>query len=237
MSQQNKSALYQTLKKAGVEFSKEYRKYTEDELQEAYDLLRQRYEEAGEEPPALLGVEPEPEDNGIKLPPVKPRDPGEMAGMRQNTQAPDEPLRTDPETGYIWYQEEVQKKAYAAPRGRRVLKYTDPGTVERTVTNSAGETETFEIAGNESRISEVKITLPSYQVGIYKDPRHPFKIHTYGGQNGFDLFEVEEYYGGADQIPEDVKRIYVENVLCYDIRTVVRDIQAEYRRLQLAGRV
>ena len=85
--------------------------------------------------------------------------------------------------------------------------------------------------------AEVKITLPSYQVGIYKDPRFPFKIHCYNGREGFNLFEVQRYYGGAELVPEECKRVYIENDLCYDVRTVIRAIQSEHRQLQLIGRV
>jgi hypothetical protein len=35
-------------------------------------------------------------------------------------------------------------------------------------------------------------------------------------------------------VPPEVKRMYVENVLCYDIRSVVRAINAEYRQQQLS---
>jgi hypothetical protein len=31
--------------------------------------------------------------------------------------------------------------------------------------------------------------------------------------------------------------MYVENHLCYDIRSVVRTIEAEHRQLQLTGRI
>jgi hypothetical protein len=98
----------------------------------------------------------------------------------------------------------------------------------RTETVQAGEyVETFEVAGNEvSRPAEVKITLPSYQVGIYTDPRFPFKIHCYDGREGFDFAEVQAYYGGSALVPDSCKRIYIENDLCYDIRSVVRTIQA-----------
>jgi hypothetical protein len=82
----------------------------------------------------------------------------------------------------------------------------------------------------------VKITLPSYQVGIYKDPRFPFKIHTYNGREGFNLFEVEHYYGGSELVPATCKRVYIENDLCYDVRSVIQSIQNEYRQLQLMGK-
>jgi hypothetical protein len=114
----------------------------------------------------------------------------------------------------------------------------DTGVQEKTVVDADGTVETFEVSGTAARRpSEVKITLPSYQVGIYKDRRFPFKIHVYNGNQGFDLFEVQNYYGGAELVPTEVKRMYVENVLCYDIRTTVRAIQTEFRQLQLAGKV
>ena len=83
----------------------------------------------------------------------------------------------------------------------------------------------------------MKITLPSYQVGIYRDPRFPFKVYTYGGVNGFDLFGVQEFYGGPELVPASIKRMYVSNVLCYDVRTTIQAIEAEARQLALAGRI
>jgi hypothetical protein len=228
MGQNEKSAYYQALKAAGAEFGKPYNQYTVAELKEAFAQL------PPEAQSALQLEAPKTTGPSIKLP-VAPKDPTEMAGVRQNTKAHDEPIRVDPETGFIWFQEEVLKKGYAAPRGRRVLKYTDPGVVKESA--KMGEyVEEFEVAGSQRRAAEARITLPSYQVGIYKDPRHPFKTYTYNGVSGFSLFEVEEFYQGADRVPKDVKRIYVGNALCYDIRSVVRNIEEEYRRLQLAGR-
>ena len=160
-----------------------------------------------------------------------------MAGERLNTRDEDEPIRVDPETGYVWYQEEVRKPGYAKPRGRRRLTYLETGFETKTVKN--GEyTEQFEVAGDlsQGRPAEVRVTLPSYQVGIYKDPRFPFRIYVYDEKKGFDLFEVQRYFGGTEMVPAEVKRVYVENSLCYDIRTTVRAIQDEYRRLQLAGK-
>lgn len=256
MSQSDKAAYYKELKDAGVEFKKHYRDYSTAELKEAVDKLR----EERPIPPAPEAVEPEltPEEAARffgqgeaqpathaaarmperhEAPPVAPKDESEMPGQRQNLNAEMQPIRTD-EQGRIWYQEEVQKPSFAKPRGRRVLQYMDTGVQEKTVVGEDGTVETFEISGTQQRRpSEVKITLPSYQVGIYKDRRFPFKIHTYNGMQGFDLFEVQDYYGGSELVPRSVKRMYVENVLCYDIRTVVRAIQDEYRQLQLTGKV
>lgn len=168
--------------------------------------------------------------------PVAAQNPDEMPGQRLNQSAELEPIRTD-ENGLVWYQEEVRKPAFPKPRGRRVLKYMESGVEVQTVQN--GEyVETFEVADGKAarRESEVKITLPSYQVGIYKDRRFPWKIHVYNEVRGFDLFEVQDYYGGAELVPQEIKRMYVENVLCYDIRTTVRAVQTEYRQQQLQNR-
>lgn len=168
--------------------------------------------------------------------PVRGADPNEVAGARLNTKHEDEPIRVD-EQGRIWFQEEVRKPAYPKPRGRRVLDYMDTG-VKVAQARSGEYIESFEVPGDRvERPAQVKITLPSYQVGTYKDPRLPFKIHTYNGVEGFDLEEVEEFYGGPELVPDDVKRMYVQNVLCYDIRLTIRAIQTEYRQQQLAGRI
>lgn len=256
MSQQEKGELWRKLKAAGVEFENHYRDYSTDDLQKAWD----HYQANTEHPPAppnpveelsdeeaeafFGGVRHEVEDpTGGRMPvrpttevPLAGANPDEMPGQRQNTNVELEPIRED-DQGRIWYQEEVLKPAFPKPRGRRVLQYMEGGVETKTVKN--GEfVETFEVAGTKNRRpAEVKITLPSYQVGIYKDRRFPFKIHTYNGNQGFDLFEVQNYYGGSELVPETVKRVYVENVLCYDIRTVVRAIQTEFRQLQLQGKV
>lgn len=183
--------------------------------------------------------EPEPEP-AAPAPPVTAPVParpelGEMAGERQNTKDVDEVLFVD-EEGRHWLQREVLKPAFPKPRGRRVLRYMDPGV--RTETSKDGEyTESFEVAGDprNAQPAEIKITLPSYQVGIYRDARFPFKVVTYNGKSGFDREEVEAFYGGAELVPPLAKRTYVENVLCYDMRSVIRAINEEYRQLQLAG--
>lgn len=237
MGQSEKSSYFQALKAAGVPLEKHFRNYTEQELAVAYT----RAVEGGLiQPPSS---EPQPE----VLPPPTPirreapvasaPDPNEMAGMRLNTHAPDEVIRVDAQ-GRKWLQEEVQKKGYAAPRGRRVLTYRETGTEETTIQDGQF-TETFEIAGRgPGKLSQAKITMPSYQAGIYIDPRYTmFKVHCYAGNEGFDLYDVQNYYGGPELVPESIKRKYVENVLCYDIRTTVMAIQAEARHLQMIGKM
>ena len=158
-------------------------------------------------------------------------DPSELPGQRLNSQPENSVIRVD-EQGRQWYQEEILKPGQARPRGRRVIKYVDRGVKTETATSN-GYTETFEVEGDQYIPSEVKVTLPSYQVGVYKDPRFPFKINTYQGKQGFDFDDVAEFFGGADLVPTDVKRTYVSSVLSYDIRTTVRAIEDAYRRLQL----
>lgn len=235
MSQSERSAYYQALKTAGVPLSKPYRQYSVDELKEAYDRLA-----AADAAPPLNITTPAPKPRGGSRRPSAPvarRDPNELPGQRLNTKEEFEPIRTDPETGFIWYQEEVRKPAAPKPRGRRVLKYDDPGVKKVQVVN--GEyTEEIEVGGDRTVPSEAKITMPSYQVGIYVDPRFPrFKVHTYNGVSGFNLFDVQNYYGGAELVPAECKRIYISNDLCYDIRSVVRAINTEFRALQLAGKI
>jgi hypothetical protein len=160
-------------------------------------------------------------------------DPRELPGMRKGL----EPIRQDSQ-GRIWLQEEFRKPAAPKPRARRVLRYTETGTKTETITGADGYTESFEVAGEgPGRPAEIKITLPTYQVGIYQDPRFPFKVHCYNGQEGFDREDVEEFYGGPELVPATVKRNYVANSLCYDMRSVIRSIQEEYRHLQLTGRL
>lgn len=244
MSQSEKAELYNELKAAGVQFSKHYREYNTAELLAAVTKIRESSPVAEQtqenDPEAAAAFERMTAARAATTPPPGPPragpDPNELPGQRQNSQPEDEPIRTD-EHGRVWYQEEVLKPAYPKPRGRRVLQYMDTGVKE--VRSKNGEyVESFEVAGDlPSRPAEVKITLPSYQVGIYKDKRFPFRIHTYNGRQGFDLFEVQNYYGGSELVPAEIKRVYVENVLCYDIRTTVRAIQTEYRQLQLQGKV
>jgi hypothetical protein len=148
----------------------------------------------------------------------------------------EEPLYVD-EGGVEWYRREVRKPAFPKPRGRRVLTYIETGVEQKTVTNGK-YVETFEVASEHgpARTAEVKITLPSYQTGVYKDPRMPFKIHVYNEVRGFDLFDIWDYFGGESLVPKECKRMYVSNDLCYDIRSVINYIEAEHRRLQLQGR-
>lgn len=265
MSAAEKGFYFRRLKTTGIELDRHFRNYTTEELKSADAMAVERglLEPPTEEELALLKEkihkkkpreaptpvldnepapsgffgfeEPQPEPAPAPQPPARP-ELGEMAGERLNTKAPDEVIYVDDE-GRQWLQKEVLKPAFPKPRGRRVLRYNDPGVVKQQ-TKEGQYTETFEVAGDPRNATpaEIKITLPSYQVGIYRDKRYPFKVVTYNGRSGFDRQEVEAYYGGAELVPPIAKRTYVENVLCYDMRSVIRAINEEFRALRLSGR-
>lgn len=238
MSSHRKSQLFNQLKASGATLTSSYAKYTMEKMEhelEAMGIPIPPVEEVRVIEPEMLSAGPPPEV-WRKEPEVRPADPNELPGQRLNTNTLDDVIRVD-EQGRRWHQEEVRKPAYPKPRGRRVLTYLETG-VRRETVKSGEYVESFEVAGNEvSRPAEVKITLPSYQVGIYTDPRFPFKIHCYDGRQGFDFNEVQTYFGGSELVPESCKRVYIENELCYDIRSVVRTIQEAHRQLQLTGRL
>lgn len=166
---------------------------------------------------------------GAKQPPKPQLNPNEFAGVTLNTHNEEDIIEVD-EHGNKWFQKEVPKASHARPRARRVLRYNDPGVKEEQY--RVGEyTETFEVAGDGKNLrpSEIKITMPSYQTGIYLAPNMPFRIHVYNGVRGYNLDDVHAFYGGQDLVPSTIKTRYVSNDLCYDITSVHRAIETEYR--------
>jgi len=165
----------------------------------------------------------------------------ERAGLRINTHGPDDVLRVDSQ-GRVWYQDEVRKPAIPKPRMRRKIRYIDPGVKEVTKYREDGFIdETFEVAGDDMKEAEYKVTLPSWQTGIYYDPRLPFRVHTYNGRRGFDMKDVMRFYGGLDLIPAAIQQasLYVGGDLCYDILKVREAMERELREATLmrsAGR-
>lgn len=181
----------------------------------------QRRQEQAAEPMAAASAR-----LGSKVPQL---DPKVHAGVTLNTHVDEDVVKVD-EQGNKWFQVEVTKPSFAKPRARRVLKYNDPGVAKET--HKVGEyTEEFEVAGDGKNLkpSEIKITLPSYQTGIYLSPNLPFRIHTYNGVRGFSMEDLHKFYGGADLVPSTIKRVYVSNDLCYDITTTIRAIENEHR--------
>lgn len=154
--------------------------------------------------------------------------PDTIAGLRLYTHGPDEPVRVDRQ-GKAWFSDEVQKTS-TPRRARRILhiKAASAKTIETR--NELGFLEeSFEVAGDEVHDMQVKITLPPAQVGVYKDPSHPFRIHTYGGQYGYKRLDVVEYYGGMLHVPSSCQFVYVGGDLCYSIDSVRDTIETEFR--------
>ena len=159
--------------------------------------------------------------------------PSRRAGLTFNTHGPDDPLRVD-SRGRVWYMDEVIKPAVPLPRMRRKVKtYSSDVEEVRTKRPDGGFDESFEVAGQEQHEIEVRITLPSFQVGIYRDPRMPFKIHQYNGLRGFDRMDIVRFYGGVDLVPSSIKYIYVGGDLCYDINKVRETMERELREKTL----
>lgn len=258
MAHAEKSSLYQGLKKSGYQFDKHYREYSTDELRSIAqsldltiaapkppDALPERVDEMAELRAQMRAVADTVEALGKlvtaqqrreeKTPFSAPAKGSQQASPKSQpviaTPRIDESevIRVD-EYGNKWFQEEVVKSAYPKPRARRVLRYDDPG-VETKQVKVGDYVETFEISGDpqNSRPAEIKITMPSYQTGIYKPPNMPFRVHIYNGVRGFNLDDVQNFYGGADLVPSTVKRCYVSTDLCYDIQSTIRTIENEYR--------
>lgn len=215
MAQADKSRLYQALKSAGYVFTKHFREYTVAELEAIHQNIADRISEQ-------TGV-PVQEKNESEQPSQR------LGGFKG-------PIRTDMQ-GRVWYQEEIIKSSIAKPRGYRVYREIGSNTKQVTVDSGDGYTETFEVPGDERKPLEVKVGVPTWQVGIYKDPRLPFKIMTYRNARGYVREEVENFFGGKDVLPESISVIYVGNRLCYSIRSVNTAIQREYNMLQKKGSV
>ena len=247
MSAALKGFYWKQLKELGIEFELPYRNYTLAQLRDSYEaLVEEGLAPAIDEDAARASYQkeperPEPQPTAPEPPqpsvPVSSHNVHEHAAERAYSAGYDEePVRIDPVTKFIWFREEVRKPAAPRPRARRKLTYVDSGT--KTMEVSDGRyVETVEVSGQQRNTGEVRITMPSYQVGVYLDPKFKdFKIHVYNDVKGFDLFDVQKFYGGADLVPAGIKRIYVGNDLCYDMLTVIRTIEEEYNRLRLQGR-
>jgi len=155
-----------------------------------------------------------------------------VPGETRVTHLEGEPIRRDSK-GRVWLQDEFMKPDTAKPRGRRKKSYTDTGTIKKSFRGADGYTEEIEFPGSKSTVSEALVTLPSYQVGTYYHPNYEFKIHTYGGKEGFDRLDILRFYGGQEQVPSTCKPMYISTVRCYDMASVVRAIREEFREIQL----
>ena len=216
MAQADRAQLYNALKEAGYPFQKHYKHYTTAELEDLY------------------------QGNLVK-PAAAPQkqDPNELPSQRRGRE--NDIIRTD-EHGYEWYQEEIVKSNQAKPRGYRIYREmttdTKEVTIETTESNGLAYTETFEVPGEKQRPMEVKVGTPTWQVGIYRDPYMKFaRIVKCKDARGFLREDVDNFFGGQDVLPENIKRTTVGNIICYEINTVVAAIQREYNARQLRGAI
>lgn len=221
MAATSRSELWQALKSVGYPFTKKYQDYTGEELEAIHQsLLRQAAERTGVEGRAK---------DASELPTQRRAAGGDFSDDMK-------PIRTD-ERGRVIYQEEIQKSSLAKPRGYRVFREIGTGVKDVTIDSGDGYTETIEVPDGSRKPLEVKVGIPTWQVGIYKDPQFPFRVVEYRSTRGFLRTDVEEFFGGADVLPEGVSTMYVGNLLCYPIRETVVAINREFNQLQKRGSV
>lgn len=213
MGSTDRSELWQALKGAGFQFSKKYQEYTTDELRAIYDGMLAQQE-------AKTGVRGAAKDES------------ELPTQRRADEL--KPIRTD-ENGRVWFQEEIQKSSLAAPRGYRMFREVGTGVKTVTINSEDGYTETIEVPDGTRRPLEVKVGIPTWQVGIYADPQFPFRVAVYRDARGFLRQDVEQFFGGPDVLPEGIETQYVGNILCYPIREVIVAIQREHNLLKRQG--
>lgn len=158
----------------------------------------------------------------------------DRAGLTYST-PDDQPIRVDT-LARIWFMDEVAKPAIPKARMTRKTRYMDPGVKQVQTHNSDGSLdEIYETAGDEKRELTTTVTLPSWQVGKYRDVRLPFLVHSYNEARGFDYVEVNKYYGGRDLVPASIKTLYVGNQLCYDIVSTRSTIENQFAQLRKAN--
>jgi len=155
----------------------------------------------------------------------------DRAGLTHST-PPGQPIRVDLQ-GRIWFLDEVPKPSIPKPRMTRTQRYIDPGVKQEATYLPDGHLdEIYEVAGDSHRELTIKTTLQAFQVGMYRDPRFPFDLHSYNGALAFDFDQVNQYYGGLTLIPRSIKTTYVGGQLCYSIPTVRETIQQQYNALR-----
>lgn len=215
MGSTDRSELWQALKAAGYPLEKKYQDYTTAELKAIYN-------QALAEQAARTGVQ-----GGAK-------DDAELPTQRRADDM--KPIRTD-ERGRVIFQEEIQKSTLAKPRGYRVFREIGTGVKTVTINSEDGYTETIEVPDGSRKPLEVKVGIPTWQVGIYKDPQFPFRVVEYRSNRGFLREDVEAFFGGPDVLPEGIETTYVGNLIAYPIREVIVAVNREYNQLQKRGSV
>ena len=146
---------------------------------------------------------------------------------------PEGAIRAD-DAGRIWFREEIGPEIAKNRRLRKRITQVVPEKVEVKQIQAGDYIETIEVVGEGTRSLDAFITLPPTQVGIYLDPRFPWKVFTYNGSLGFSYGDVNAYYGGVEFVPSTVKKKFVGNMMAYDIKSAISTVERKYRELQLA---
>lgn len=146
---------------------------------------------------------------------------------------PEGAIRAD-EHGRIWFREEIGPEVARNRRLRKRITQVVPDKVEVKQIQAGEYIETIEVVGEGTRSLDAFITMPPTQVGIYLDPRFPWKIFTYNGSLGFSYGDVNTYYGGVEFVPSTVKKKFVGNMMAYDIKSAISTVERKYRELQLS---
>lgn len=146
---------------------------------------------------------------------------------------PEGAIRAD-EHGRIWYTEEIGPDIAKNRRLRKRITKVVPEKVEVHQIDNGDYVETIEVIGESTRSLDAFVTMPTTQVGIFKDPKFPFLVFTYNGSVGFSYGDINDFYGGEEFVPNTIKKKFVGNMLAYDIKSVISTIERKARELQLA---
>ena len=244
-SEPSRSQLWQDLKDRGFKPAKRYRDYTVAELTEAFkelkaseptlDFSAEGFEElTTEKDTEVRATTPTRQDVHEHRPRLKSDK--ESPALREDPKGvmdDEEPLRVDDE-GRTWYREEINPNVSRGKRLRKRITFTGPETVEVKQVKSGDYIETIEVIGEATRSQDAFVTMPPSQTNIFKDPRYPFKVFTYNGTLGFSFGDVNDFYGGEEFVPPAIKKRFVGNMLAYDIKTVIAEIERKAREIKLA---
>lgn len=244
-SEPSRSQLWQDLKGLGFKPAKRYRDYTTTELAEAFkelkapesvpDFLAEGFEDlATTKDTEVRATTPTRQDVHDRRPRLKSDK--ESHALREDPRGvteDEEPLRVDDE-GRTWYREEINPHVSRGKRLRKRITFTGPETVEVRKVQNGDYIETIEVIGEATRSQDAFVTMPPSQTGIFKDARFPFKIFTYNGSLGFSFGDVNDFYGGEEFVPPAIKKKFVGNMLAYDIKTVIAEIERKAREIKLA---
>lgn len=255
---EQRGLLYSELREQGWEPDRPYREYSLEQL-EAIQAEREAKLNVVAAPSNHLGdlgsnlmaeFQAEGFEDGVKEDdhqpratspqPQEPRDRRPVGQLKREAPEdkapeglPEGAIRAD-EHGRIWFREEIGPEIAKNRRLRKRITQVVPDKVEVKQIQAGDYIETIEVVGEGTRSLDAFITMPPTQVGIYLDPRFPWKVFTYNGSLGFSYGDVNAYYGGVEFVPSTVKKKFVGNMMAYDIKSAISTVERKYRELQLS---